>query len=73
MMGTLESNMEYSIPDNNHPAGIAGSILVPELKHSILISCNLSNLILKQHIQLQSLCKVMEVTHLETAMRWRIW
>ena len=61
--------MEYSIPDNNHPACVAGSILVPELKHSILVSRNLSNLILKQHIQFQSLCKVMEVTHLETTMR----
>ena len=57
------------LPDNNHPAGIAGSILVPELKHSILISRNLGNLILKQHIQLQSFCKVMEVTHLETILR----
>lgn len=60
--------MEYSIPDNNHPAGIASSILVLELKHSILISRNLGNLILKQHIQFQSFCKVMEVTYLETTM-----
>ena len=54
-----------SIPDNNHPACVAGSILVPELEYSILVSCNIGDLILKLHIQFQFFCKVVEVAYLE--------
>ena len=54
-----------SIPDNNHPACVAGSILVPELEYSILVSCNLGDLVLKLHIQFQSFCEVMEVAYLK--------
>ena len=54
-----------SIPDNNHPACVAGSILVPKLEYSILVSCNIGDLVLKLHIQFQFFCEVVEVAYLE--------